>query len=161
MFKLQEDSIVIERELACDGYPICVIGSGGDLPLFCNDGTSYIVVYEAISQCKIMICQGDVERLREYIKEVLPSIQHYILLDLNKNSKAATFFHEDERIIILWLPMVENVGIIGVLAHEALHVAYRVIQSMDVLPHTANEELTAYLIQFIVNNYTQCIGLNK
>jgi hypothetical protein len=131
--------------------------------LFCleEDEASCIDIYEPISQFHVAIVQGCPKQCQEWVN------RHYKLdpadhLTLDPGTaKACTFTRQKNRLIVIWLSLPareDSVTIFGAMAHECLHAAYALMDGMGMKPDFANEEWTAYTIQFLMNNYLQSIG---
>lgn len=136
-------------------------GTYGRLFVLEPEEASCIDVYDPLSQYHIAICQGDKLQCQGWVN------RHYQLppenfFKLETDGKACCFHLRSRRLIIIWMrvPSREDAScVFGLLAHEALHAAYAIMDGMGMDPDFANEEMTAYTIQFLMNNYTQSIGL--
>jgi len=127
---------------------------------------SCIDIVEPVSCYHIAICQGDPKQCQDWVNrhyQLLP--EDYFTLRPDNDSKALCCRHnysDGRRLIIIWMcvpPRELASCIFSILAHEALHAAYTIMRGMGMDPDFANEEWTAYTIQFLMNNYTQSIGI--
>lgn len=131
--------------------------------LFCvqHEEASCIDIYDPISGFHIALVQGDKQQCEDWVN------RHYQLaatqpFKLETDGKASTFTNQSARRIVIWMRVPDEdqaSAVFGLLAHEAVHAAYAVMDGMGMKPDFANEEFTAYFVQFILNNYTGCIGL--
>lgn len=131
--------------------------------LFCleEDEASCLDIYDPISQFHVAIVQGCPKQCQEWVnRHYKLDAPDHLTLDTG-TAKACTFTRQKNRLIVIWLsiPSRENSSaVFGVLAHECLHAAYALMDGMGMKPDFANEEWTAYTIQFLMNNYLQSIG---
>lgn len=122
---------------------------------------SCIDVVEPISHYHIAICQGDKRQCQDWVNRQF-KLANETYFELKTDGKACCFHLASQRLIIIWMrvPSREDACcVFGLMAHESLHAAYALMDAMGMKPHFENEEFTAYLIQFLMNNYTQSIGL--
>lgn len=139
-----------------------IFAPGRPRDLFClqTEEASCIDVYEPISQFHIAIVQGCKNQCQEWVNTHF-KLTPQEFFHLETDAKASTFTRQKSRLIIIWLslPSIEDaVCIFSILAHECLHAAYAIMDGMGMKPDFANEEFTAYAIQFLMNNYVQSIG---
>lgn len=154
---------------ASTGLPHSVVAAWGiyqpgtDARLFVLDQeeASCIDVYDPISQFHIAFTQGCPRQCQDWVN------RHFGLKDdshftLEATGKGHCFTLRKKRLIIVWLcvPPREDAGVVfAIAAHEALHATYAIMDGMGMKPDFANEEFVAYKIQWLLNNYLQCIGL--
>lgn len=141
-------------------------GTLGRLFVLEPEEASCIDIYEPVSQYHVAICQGSPSQCQDWVNrhyQLLP--EDYFTLRPAETSKALCCRHnysDGRRLIIIWMcvPSREDAScVFGLLAHECLHAAYAIMDGMGMKPDFANEELTAYTIQFLMNSYTQSIGI--
>lgn len=154
---------------SAEALPVSVMASwgaywpGSDRRLFClTEGeVSCIDIYDPVSQFHVVICQGDKQHCEDWVN------RHFELsgsaeFKLKTDSKACCFTRQSDRLIVIWLclPSEEDGSLVfALIAHEALHAAYAIMDGMGMKPDFANEEWTAYMVQFIVGNFCQSIGI--
>lgn len=138
--------------------------SHGHLFVLEPEEASCIDILEPVSGYHIALCQGDKQQCQGWINRhfQLPPEDFF---KLETDGKACVFRDKklhDRRLIIIWLsvpPRDAASCVFSLLAHEALHAAYALMDGMGMTPDFANEEWTAYMIQFLMNNYTGSIGI--
>lgn len=154
---------------AAGALPVSVLASWGifqpsthgHLFVLEPEEASCIDVYEPVSQYHIAICQGDKLQCQGWVNRHF-KLENETYFELKTDGKACCFHLKSRRLIIIWMrvPSREAAScVFGLLAHEALHAAYAIMDGMGMSPDFANEELTAYTIQFLMNNYAGCIGI--
>lgn len=131
--------------------------------LFClePEEASCIDLYEPVSQFHLAIVQGCPQQCEDWVNRhyKLTGADHFTLD--NGTAKACTFTLKKKRLIIIWLGLPsreEAACVFGLLAHECVHAAYGMMDGMGMKPDFANEEWTAYTVQFLMNCYLQSIG---
>lgn len=139
-----------------------IFAPGRPRDLFCieEEEASCIDIYEPVSQFHVAIVQGCKKQCQDWVN------RHYEIdaedhFRLETDGKASTFTRQKSRMIVIWLylPSRENAAcIFSILAHECFHAAYAIMDGMGMKPDFANEEFTAYMLQFLMNNYVQAVG---
>jgi len=139
-----------------------VFHPGREMRLFCvePEECSCIDIYDPVSQFHIAICQGSPAECEKWVNRHfdLPREKHF---SLEVTGYGHCFTLRSRRLIIIWLsvPSREEASLVfSVLAHECLHAAYAIMDGCGIEPDFANEEHTAYLIQFLMGCYLQSIG---
>ncbi|MBN8422881.1 MAG: hypothetical protein J0L73_28490 [Verrucomicrobia bacterium] len=126
-----------------------------------EEEASCIDIYEPTSQFHIAITQGSVKQCQDWVNRhyKLPPEDHFTL---KATGKAHCFTFNKRRLIIIWLCIPSRADaplVFSLCAHECLHATYAIMDSIGMKPDFANEEYTAYTLQFLMQNYIQCIGL--
>lgn len=154
---------------ATDALPVPVSAAWGIFApgrpwhLFCleEDEASCIDIYEPVSQFHIAIVQGCPRQCEDWVNRhyKLTGADHFTLE--HGTAKACTFTRQKKRLIIIWLSLPsreDSACVFSILGHECFHAAYAIMDGMGMKPDFANEEFTAYLLQFLMNCHLQSIG---
>jgi hypothetical protein len=139
-----------------------IFSPGRPWHLFCleEEEASCIDIYEPVSQFHIAIVQGCKTQCEEWVNRhfELSPCDHF---RLETEGKACTFYRKQNRLIVIWLSLPareDSACIFSILGHEAFHAAYAIMDGIGMKPDFANEEFTAYTLQFLMNCYVQSIG---
>ena len=123
-----------------------------------------IEVADGISHNVIFIVQGDKKACGEWVTKQLRNegkLEEDFIIDTD--GKACCFSNIAHTTHCIWLSIPpENqhpACIFGMMAHEALHAAYKIMNCMGMPPSFDNEEFVAYCVQFLMNCCTSSIGV--
>jgi hypothetical protein len=123
---------------------------------------SAIICYDPVFSQHLVICQGDKELCSEWIH------RHFgdDLLDrgfkIDGDGHAYHYRGITRNTCLIWMkvPSAQDAPLVfSLLAHEAVHAAYAVMECRGIKPDFNNEEFVAYYVQWVMNCYLQCIGL--
>lgn len=126
------------------------------------DEASAIIVNDCVFGVSLVICQGDKKLCSEWVHRVYGDE----LLEKNFEITAKGYGWHVRGITrntgLIWVdvPKQEDaITIFGVIAHEAVHQAYGVMELRGITPGFDTEEFVAYYVQWVTNCFCQCIGL--
>ena len=123
----------------------------------CIDGASFSVVF---------IVQGDKELCSKWVHKQLVEDGKWDKSEpfkIETEGKACCYQNIAHRTHCIWMSVpplnIDGATVFALIAHEALHAAYIVMDTMGMKPCFENEEWVAYFIQWIMNCYCQSIGV--
>ncbi len=126
---------------------------------------SAIVCYDSVFAHHLIICQGDPQLCTEWVRKKFGDslIDPEFTVD-PETSSACHFRGVTRNTCLIWskVPRTDEASLIfALIAHEAVHYAYALLEVRGMKPHFKNEELVAYVVQWVMSNYLQCIGLQS
>lgn len=126
------------------------------------DEASAIICYDCVFGVSLVICQGDKRLCSEWVHQVYGDELLERNFQIETDGHACHFRGITKNTSLIWVkvPTVENaIGVFGMMAHEAVHNAYSVMELRGIKPGFDNEEFVAYYVQWVMNCFCQCIGL--
>lgn len=125
---------------------------------------SAIVCYDDVFGHFLVICQGDKKQCTEWAHRYFGDELINRNFEIETNGKACHYRGVTANTCLIWMEVPsENDGglIFALLAHEAVHYAYAIMDLRGIIVSDENEEFVAYYVQWVMSNYLQCVGLQS
>lgn len=141
------------KDEAVDPHPYFVLDNE-------EDQACGIRCFDPIFGTNLIICQGNRNECEQYVKR---EFSKWDTFEIPRDEYCYAWHIRDGRNSVIWLSVPDEecgAKIISSLAHEALHCAFETSKFIGITPSNSSEEFYTYYMQWVMNQYLDCLGYN-